>query len=246
MNKKVIIGLIVVIVIAFIAGGIYMITKDSKEDSNKDGNKKTSAMKDKNELNTTSKEKNTVNKNKTEENEESKNEEEKSMYSTGKHHAKIDVEYYGTIEVELDADVAPITVANFAKLVNEGFYDGLTFHRIIDGFMIQGGDPLGNGTGGSDEKIKGEFSSNGIKNDISHVRGTISMARSKMPNSASSQFFIVHEDSTFLDGEYAGFGKVTKGMEIVDEIAEETQVEDSNGTVLSENQPTIEKITMID
>ncbi len=245
MNKKVIIGLIVVIVIAFIAVGVYMVIQNSEEDSN-ENNKKSSAMKDKEDVKTTSKDKNTVDENETEENEENNNEEEKDMYSTGKHHAKIEVEYYGTIEVELDADVAPITVANFAKLVNEGFYDGLTFHRIMDGFMIQGGDPLGNGTGGSDEKIKGEFSSNGVKNDISHVRGTISMARSKMPNSASSQFFIVHEDSTFLDGDYAGFGKVTKGMEIVDEIAEETQVEDSNGTVLSENQPTIEKITMID
>lgn len=173
-------------------------------------------------------------------------EEEKSMYNTGKHHAEIVVKDYGTIALELDADIAPITVANFAKLANEGFYDGLTFHRIMTGFMIQGGDPLGNGTGGSKENIKGEFALNGIKNSISHVRGTISMARSQAYNSASSQFFIVHEDSTFLDGQYAGFGKVTSGIEIVDKICEDTQVEDNNGTVLKKNQPTIEKVTMID
>ena len=173
-------------------------------------------------------------------------EEENSMYNTGKHHAEIVVKDYGTIALELDADIAPITVANFAKLANEGFYDGLTFHRIMTGFMIQGGDPLGNGTGGSKENIKGEFALNGIKNSISHVRGTISMARSQAYNSASSQFFIVHEDSTFLDGQYAGFGKVTSGIEIVDKICEDTQVEDNNGTVLKKNQPTIEKVTMID
>lgn len=174
------------------------------------------------------------------------NEEEKSMYSTGKHHAEIVVKDYGTIALELDADVAPITVANFAKLANEGFYNGLTFHRIISGFMIQGGDPLGTGMGGSDKNIKGEFSANGVQNSISHVRGTISMARSQSYNSASSQFFIVHEDSTFLDGQYAAFGKVTSGMEIVDKICEDTKVEDDNGTVLQENQPVIEKVTMID
>ena len=153
---------------------------------------------------------------------------------------------YGTIALELDADVAPITVENFANLVNEGFYNGLAFHRIISGFMIQGGDPLGNGTGGSSKTIKGEFASNGVKNSISHVRGTISMARSSMPNSASSQFFIVHKDSTFLDGQYAAFGTVTSGMEVVDKICAETTVEDDNGTVEKNNQPVIEKITMID
>lgn len=174
------------------------------------------------------------------------NKEETDMYSTGKHHAQIEIENYGTIELELDADVAPITVSNFAKLVNEKFYDGLTFHRIIDGFMIQGGDPEGTGMGGSSEKIKGEFSSNGVKNNISHVRGTISMARSSAYDSASSQFFIVHKDSTFLDGQYAGFGKVTSGIEIVDQICERTQVEDNNGTVLKENQPIIKRITMVD
>ena len=172
--------------------------------------------------------------------------EENNMYSTGKHHAEIVVKNYGTIALELDSDVAPITVENFANLVNEGFYNGLTFHRIISGFMIQGGDPLGNGTGGSSKTIKGEFASNGVKNSISHVRGTISMARSSMPNSASSQFFIVHQDSKFLDGNYAGFGRVTSGIEIVDKICADTKVEDNNGTVLKANQPIIEKITMID
>ena len=142
--------------------------------------------------------------------------------------------------------IAPITVANFAKLVNEGFYNGLTFHRIISGFMIQGGDPNGNGTGGSDENIKGEFAQNGLKNTLSHTRGVISMARSMAYNSASSQFFIMHKDYTGLDGAYAAFGKVISGIEIVDKICEDVKIEDDNGTVLKENQPVIEKIEMID
>lgn len=166
---------------------------------------------------------------------------------TGKHNVKIEIEEYGDIEVELDADVAPITVTNFINLVNDKFYDGLTFHRIISGFMIQGGDPKGNGTGGSDNKIKGEFKSNGVENNISHKRGVISMARASYSNdSASSQFFIVHKDSTFLDGDYAAFGHVTKGMEVVDKICDKVEVEDENGTVLSRNQPTIKRITVID
>lgn len=168
------------------------------------------------------------------------------MYSSGKHHAQIVIKNYGTISLELDADMAPITVENFANLVNEGFYDGLTFHRIISGFMIQGGDPEGNGLGGSDKEIKGEFSANGVKNTISHTRGVISMARAQSYNSASSQFFIMHEDAPYLDGSYAAFGHVTEGIEIVDKICEDTKVEDSNGTVLKENQPVIEKIVMID
>ena len=179
-------------------------------------------------------------------NEENEESEVNDMYSSGTHHAQIVIKDYGTISLELYADIAPITVSNFAKLVNEGFYDGLTFHRIIEGFMIQGGDPLGNGTGGSDENIKGEFAMNGVQNSISHVRGTISMARATSYNSASSQFFIMQEDTPSLDGQYAAFGKVTDGIEIVDNICEDTQVEDSNGTVLKENQPVIEKITMID
>ena len=160
---------------------------------------------------------------------------------TGKHYVEMKVKDYGTIELELDSDVAPITVTNFINLVNSKFYDGLTFHRIIDGFMIQGGDPLGNGTGGSSKTIKGEFSENGVKNSISHVRGVISMARSSDYNSASSQFFIVQKDTTSLDGQYAAFGKVISGMDVVDRIAK-VKVEDDNGTVSKENQPVIESI----
>lgn len=159
---------------------------------------------------------------------------------------EIKIENYGTIALELDADTAPITVTNFINLANEGFYNGLTFHRIINGFMIQGGDPLGNGTGGSDQTIKGEFTSNGMKNDISHVRGVISMARSRLMDSASSQFFIVHQDSPHLDGDYAAFGYVTEGIEVVDEICANTKVEDGNGSVAPENQPVITSITVID
>lgn len=165
---------------------------------------------------------------------------------TGLHHVEIEVADYGTIALELDADTAPLTVTNFISLASEGFYDGLTFHRIISGFMIQGGDPLGNGTGGSDTEITGEFASNGIENDISHVRGVISMARSMSPDSASSQFFIVHEDSTFLDGEYAAFGHVTEGIEIVDQICADTPVQDDNGTVAADDQPTITSVKVID
>ena len=132
----------------------------------------------------------------------------------------MEVQDFGTIQLELYPEKAPETVANFEKLVKAGFYDGLTFHRIIKGFMIQGGDPKGNGTGGSDETIKGEFTANGFtKNDLSHKRGVISMARSMSYDSASSQFFIVHEDSDFLDGQYAAFGRVTDGMDVVDAIA---------------------------
>ena len=171
-------------------------------------------------------------------------EKENENLLTGKHYVEITVKDYGKIDLELDADVAPITVTNFIDLVNDNFYDGLTFHRIIDGFMIQGGDPLGNGTGGSDKTIKGEFSDNGVNNSISHVRGVISMARSNSNDSASSQFFIVHEDSTFLDGKYAAFGKVTSGMDIVDKLAK-VKVEDDNGTVSKENQPIIESIKVI-
>jgi len=132
----------------------------------------------------------------------------------------ITMENGGEIKLELDASSAPITVANFEKLVKENFYDGLIFHRVISGFMIQGGDPTGTGMGGSDERIKGEFLINGVNNPISHKRGVISMARSNHPDSASSQFFIVHADSTFLDGQYAAFGHVVEGMETVDAIAE--------------------------
>lgn len=165
---------------------------------------------------------------------------------SGKHHVEIEVKDYGTIKVELYADIAPITVTNFINLAQEGFYDGLTFHRIISGFMIQGGDPEGTGMGGSDKTIKGEFSSNGVENSLSHKRGVISMARSSDPDSASSQFFIMHQDSPYLDGEYAAFGEVTEGIEIVDKICEDTPVLDDNGTVEPGKQPKIAKIEVID
>ena len=149
---------------------------------------------------------------------------EETAQPIGQHHAQITIKDHGTIDIELDGDAAPISVQNFMDLANDGFYDGLTFHRIITGFMMQGGDPLGNGTGGSENTIKGEFSD----------------------NSASSQFFIVQQDSTYLDGQYACFGYVTKGMDVVDEICDNTPVEDDNGTVKTENQPVIESIKIID
>lgn len=158
------------------------------------------------------------------------------------YHVEIAVEDYGTIKAELDPEEAPITVSNFITLAKEGFYDGLTFHRIIEGFMIQGGDPNGNGTGGSGTPIKGEFSDNGVENTLSHTRGAISMARSQDYDSASSQFFIVQEDSTYLDGQYAVFGYVTEGMDVVDAICENTAVTDGNGTVEPELQPVISSI----
>lgn len=133
---------------------------------------------------------------------------------------QIEMENGGIIKIELDHTAAPITAANFEKLVKEGFYDGLIFHRVIKGFMIQGGDPTATGCGGSDENIIGEFMANGHNNPICHERGVISMARSQNPNSASSQFFIMHANAFYLDGQYAAFGKVVEGMEVVDEIAE--------------------------
>ena len=175
-----------------------------------------------------------------------KNESTEAIDAAGKHHIEIQVKDYGTIKAELDGDAAPITVANFLKLAESGFYDGLTFHRIIDGFMIQGGDPKGNGTGGADKTIKGEFSQNGVENKLSHVRGTLSMARSQDMDSASSQFFIVQSDCTYLDGQYAAFGTVTEGMELVDKICKDTPVQDNNGTVSAADQPVIESIKVID
>ena len=164
----------------------------------------------------------------------------------GTHHAEIDIQDYGTITVELDGDIAPITVQNFMDLANDGFYDGLTFHRIIAGFMMQGGDPNGNGTGGSENTIKGEFSANGVENSLSHTRGAISMARSQAYDSASSQFFICHADSTFLDGQYACFGYVTDGMDVVDAVCEAAQPTDDNGTIPADQQPVITAIRVID
>ncbi len=143
----------------------------------------------------------------------------------------IELENGKQIKLELYPDIAPETVANFEKLVNKGFYDGLTFHRVINGFMIQGGCPNGNGTGNSGERIKGEFEKNGFKNDLKHTRGVISMARAADPNSASCQFFIMHEDAPHLDGSYAAFGKVVEGIEVVDEIADsETDYSDKPTT----------------
>lgn len=162
------------------------------------------------------------------------------------HYADIVIKDYGKITVALYRDAAPITVDNFISLARSGFYDGITFHRIMKGFMMQGGDPEGTGRGGSDKEIKGEFKSNGFNNPISHTRGTISMARAKDPNSASSQFFIVHEDSTFLDGDYAAFGYVTEGIEVVDMVCNTAKPIDGNGTIISSEQPVIETITIRD
>lgn len=230
-----IIGIIVAVIAIVIIGSLIIKGLSNKQEQSKNNSNQTNVTTD-NIYENIDDLQNTVN---NEVNENNPN-------STGKYHANIEIRDYGTIELELDSDTAPITVANFIKLVKEGFYNGLTFHRIIDGFMIQGGDPEGTGMGGSDEQIKGEFSKNGVDNNISHVRGVISMARSSAYDSASSQFFIVHKDSTFLDGQYAGFGKVTSGMEIVDEICKDVQVEDDDGTVLEKNQPIIEKITIIE
>jgi len=167
---------------------------------------------------------------------------------SGKHNVEISIKDYGKIKLELDADTAPITVQNFISLINEKFYDGLTMHRIIDGFMIQGGDPNKDGTGGSEKTIKGEFSANGIKNNISHKRGVISMARNSYSmDSASSQFFIVHKDSPHLDGQYAAFGKVTSGIEIVDKIVlGVSELGDDNGLIPKDKQPVIEYIKEIE
>ena len=184
-------------------------------------------------------------------NNDNKESENKKVDNSGKVNSNkiinvnMEIENYGTISLELYEDIAPITVENFVNLVNSGFYDGLTFHRIMDGFMIQGGDPQGDGFGGSDKTIKGEFGANGFTNPLKHERGVISMARANNPNSASSQFFIMQKTNHSLDGYYAAFGKVTSGIEIVDKICEDTKVEDDNGTVLKENQPRITKVYVV-
>ncbi len=159
--------------------------------------------------------------------------------------AEITVKDYGKIRIQLKPEDAPVSVQNFIDLAQSGFYDGLTFHRIISGFMIQGGDPSGDGTGGAEHTIQGEFAANGVENKISHVRGAVSMARSNDPNSASSQFFIVHEDSVFLDGNYAGFGFVTEGMEVVDKICEDARPVDDNGTIPAGEQPVMESVKIV-
>lgn len=159
---------------------------------------------------------------------------------------EIKIKDYGTIVVEMDRANAPITVDNFINLVNNKFYDGLVFHRIMSGFMIQGGAPNSNSNLSLVKNIKGEFKKNGITNNISHTRGVISMARANDMNSASTQFFIVHKDSTFLDGSYAGFGYVVSGMDVVDKICENVIVTDDNGTVKEGMQPVIESIRVIE
>lgn len=162
------------------------------------------------------------------------------------YHAEIEVEGYGVIKLELDAKAAPITVENFVKLAKDGFYDGLTFHRIMSGFMIQGGCPDGTGTGGPGYTIKGEFSANGVENSISHKRGVISMARTNAGyDTAGSQFFIVHQDSQGLDGQYAAFGYVTEGMEVVDAICAQTPAGE-NGKVEAEDQPVIKSVKIVE
>ena len=160
------------------------------------------------------------------------------------YYVDMEIADYGTVTVQLDQSAAPITAANFVALAESGFYDGLTFHRIISGFMVQGGDPKGNGTGGSDTKIKGEFAANGWDNPIKHARGVISMARSKAYDSASSQFFIMHADAPHLDGGYAAFGYVTEGMEVVDAVCEAAKPVDNNGSIAKENQPVITSVTV--
>lgn len=161
-----------------------------------------------------------------------------------KYKATMKVKDYGTIVFEMDEGIAPETVKNFVKLADEGFYDGLTFHRLMEGFMAQGGDPEGNGTGGSDEEITGEFLNNGFNNTLKHVRGTVSMARSNNPDSASSQFFIVQEDQPGLDGDYAAFGTVIEGMDVVDKILKDAKPTDNNGTIPADKQPVIESVTI--
>ena len=160
------------------------------------------------------------------------------------YYADIKIQDYGTITIRLDQKSAPVTAANFVNLAESGFYDGLTFHRIVEGFMMQGGDPNGDSTGGSENTIVGEFTANGYDNNLSHTRGAVSMARSTDYNSASSQFFIVHEDSTFLDGQYAVFGYVTEGMDVVDAICEAAEPTDSNGMIAADAQPVITSVTI--
>ena len=167
-------------------------------------------------------------------------------------YVKMDIQGYGSMVILLDATTAPITVANFIKLVNEGFYDGLSFHRVIEGFMIQGGCPEGDGTGSSDEKIKGEFSENGYDNDMPHIKGVISMARSNAYNSASCQFFICNDTgdnvTLSLDGKYAAFGYVVAGLDIVDEItADSLPYTGDNGAIeMASKQVVIKKVTVLD
>ncbi len=171
---------------------------------------------------------------------------DESQLKTGIHHVEMDIEGKGTIKIELNGDEAPISVTNFMELAEEGYYDGLTFHRVLTGSLIQGGSSSGDGMSSGDFRIKGEFSSNGVDNNISHVRGTISMARASAFDSGSAQFFIMTTDVTAYDGSYAGFGSVTEGMDIVDDLCNNTPVQDSNGTVAAEDQPVITAVRVID
>ena len=157
----------------------------------------------------------------------------------------ITMENGSVIKAELYPETAPNTVNNFLSLVNKGYYNGLTFHRVIYGFMLQGGCPDGTGTGGPGYHIKGEFSHNGFKNDLRHTEGVLSMARTMIPDSAGSQFFIMHKAAPHLDGEYAAFGKVIEGMDVVDKICESVPTEDDNGTVAAENQPVMKSVRII-
>lgn len=173
------------------------------------------------------------------------NNEKETELLSGKHYIEIDVKDYGKMVLELDADKAPITVTNFINLVKDKFYDGLTFHRIMEGFMIQGGGYDESGSRKPADTIKGEFSSNGVKNDIKHERGVISMARTSVKDSASSEFFIMHEDNSTLDGNYAAFGHVVSGIEVVDEIATKAKPTDDNGSIKLEERPVITSIRVI-
>ncbi len=165
---------------------------------------------------------------------------------SGKHHVEMVIQDKGTITLELDADQAPISVTNFIDLAETGFYDGLTFHRIIPDSFMQGGDPEGNGTGSPGYTIKGEFTANGVDNTLSHTRGAISMARTSEYDGGGCQFFIMDEDYVDFDGQYACFGYVTDGMDIVDDICANTAITDQNGTVADGQQPVIEKVTVVD
>lgn len=171
---------------------------------------------------------------------------EKDVKLYGTHTAIMTIKDYGEVTIELYGDIAPVTVANFVNLVKQGFYNGLTFHRAIEGYMLQGGDPKGDGTGNSATKIFGEFKSNGFENSLSHKRGVLSMARARNKNSASCQFFIMVCDETRLDGDYAEFGKVTKGMDIIDSIMTTVKNSDPNGMLSSDKQPIIERIEMLE
>lgn len=173
---------------------------------------------------------------------ESENAKEKDESVRADYYAEISIEDYGTITIALDREAAPQTVENFVSLAESGFYNGLTFHRIMEGFMMQGGDPSGDGTGGSEQTIPGEFTENGYENPLSHTRGAVSMARSNEYDSASSQFFIVHQDSTFLDGQYAVFGYVTEGMDVVDAVCTKAEPTDGNGTIPADQQPVITSV----